>query len=315
MDTAERQRLARVLAVIWVAGSISAYFYSAAKGVPAAVAIPVALAFLVEISFYATLGTRALRGPWVLAASGLASFLVYSVPTGVFSAKGLLLLAGLAAASALWLRLLPGWLDAGYLAFVAGVYLLKLVREPYVEPLPDMKLGVSALGQLMWFRIGMASLLAERDYGRMGFGFIPSAGEWRVGLRNFLLLLPSAAVVIWAVDFAHLRLAPGFWWKGPATFIGILWVVALGEEAFFRGVLLERLRERAPVWLAVAVSSVVFGSVHLWFGDAFPNWKHAVVATVLGVFCARAYLAGPGIRAAMVTHALAVTFWRVFLVS
>jgi membrane protease YdiL (CAAX protease family) len=313
MDSTPGERLWKLLPVLWLAGAIAAYFYSGAKSIPAAVALPVAVAFLLEISFYVTLGTGLLQRPELLAASGVVSYLVYSIPTGVFSSASLAVIALSAAVAAFWLRFLPPWTDALYLAFMAAMYLFKVVREPYVEPLPGLRIGISALGQLMWFRIGIASLLARRNCERMAFGFLPRSVEWRSGLRHFLLLLPAAALVIWAIGFAQIRVAPGFWWKAPLTFAGMLWVVALAEETFFRGILLERLRQRFATPVAVAASSVAFGLVHLWFGDAFPNWKHAVVATVLGIFCARAYLEAPGIRAAMVTHALAATAWKMFL--
>jgi hypothetical protein len=57
----------------------------------------------------------------------------------------------------------------------------------------------------------------------------------------------------------------------------------------------------------LVLSSTAFGAVHLWFGDAFPNWKMAAVAGLLGWFCGRARLRAGSMRAAMVTHALAAT--------
>ncbi|MEZ5355269.1 MAG: CPBP family intramembrane glutamic endopeptidase [Bryobacteraceae bacterium] len=312
MATAQTIRFRNLVAVLWVVGSIAAYFYSGTKSIPAAVAIPVGAAFLVELSFYFSMGRAWWAHPGMLAGSALVSYLIYSIPTGVFAWKGLLLITGLVALAVVWLPLLPRWLDFGFLAFMGGVYLFKAITQPYVEPL-ETRIGVAALAQLMWFRVGIASVLANRRDDRIGFGFVPGLREWKSGLRHFLLLAPVAAAVIYAIGFAEIRVAPGYWWKAPATFFGILWVVALGEETFFRGILLQRLRDRFAAPVAIAVSSVAFGAVHLWFGNAFPNWKHALVATVLGVFCARAYLEGPGIRAAMVTHALAATVWKTFL--
>ena len=97
------------------------------------------------------------------------------------------------------------------------------------------------------------------------------------------------------------------------TFLGMLWVVALGEEFFFRGLLQQWLGKwlRSPVagWL---LASALFGLAHLPF-RSFPNWRFAAIAAVAGLLYGRAYVKAGSIRAAMVTHALVNTTWRVFL--
>ena len=55
------------------------------------------------------------------------------------------------------------------------------------------------------------------------------------------------------------------------------------------------------------------GAVHLPFGGQFPNWKFAALAAVAHLGYGIAFQKGKGVRAAMVTHALVVTVWRVFL--
>jgi len=56
---------------------------------------------------------------------------------------------------------------------------------------------------------------------------------------------------------------------------------------------------------------MIFGAAHLWFHQ-FPDWRQAVVATVLGLACGIAYIQTGSVRAPMVTHALVVATWRVF---
>jgi len=96
------------------------------------------------------------------------------------------------------------------------------------------------------------------------------------------------------------------------TFFGILCVVALGEEFFFRGLLQQWFRDwsRSEV-VGVVAASLLVGTVHLWFRP-FPNWRFAVLAAVAGVFYGLAFRKAASIRASMVTHALVVTTWRVF---
>jgi membrane protease YdiL (CAAX protease family) len=73
--------------------------------------------------------------------------------------------------------------------------------------------------------------------------------------------------------------------------------------------LTRKLRKQT---LGIVIASVVFGAAHLGFRE-FPNWRFALLAASAGWFYGRAYAQAGSIRAAMVTHALVVTTWRVFL--
>jgi membrane protease YdiL (CAAX protease family) len=64
---------------------------------------------------------------------------------------------------------------------------------------------------------------------------------------------------------------------------------------------------------ALIAASVIFGSAHLGFHRIFPNWRWAIVATILGVFLGLAWRKARSVQASMVTHALIVTVWKVFL--
>lgn len=131
----------------------------------------------------------------------------------------------------------------------------------------------------------------------------------------YLLVLAPLCVLgieIRVVEFAPLHAA---WWQviiiTIGTFLGILWVVALGEELLFRGVVERALLDkwRSPI-LAILISAVLFGAAHLGF-QRFPNWDQALLATVLGLACGLAYARTGSVRSSMVTHACVVTTWRV----
>jgi membrane protease YdiL (CAAX protease family) len=95
----------------------------------------------------------------------------------------------------------------------------------------------------------------------------------------------------------------------PLTFFGALWVLALGEELFFRGLLQQWLSDwmRNP-WAGLVLTSLIFGAAHLWY-----DWRFAVLAAIAGLFYGFAFMQGKGIRAAMVTHALTVTTLKMFV--
>jgi membrane protease YdiL (CAAX protease family) len=166
---------------------------------------------------------------------------------------------------------------------------------------------------LFWIRTGIIVILRTRPQPGLNFGFIPSAREWKVGFLCYAALLPPLSVVLLATGFA--RLAPvSPLWKlalvAAGTFLGILWVVALGEEFLFRG-LLQQWVERwtGSAIAALLVASTLFGLVHLGFRQ-FPNWRFAVLAALAGLFYGTAFRRGGGVRAAMVCHALTVATWR-----
>jgi membrane protease YdiL (CAAX protease family) len=168
----------------------------------------------------------------------------------------------------------------------------------------------------MWFRTGLFSMVSIRRARNIGFGFWPAASEWKIGALYFAALLPVAAALGWALRFARPHMRYAGWEKLPlaaiATFFGTLWVLALGEEFFFRGLLQQWIAEWLKnEWAALILASACFGSVHLWYGS-FPNWRFAALAGVAGIFYGLAFRQARSIRASMVTHALTVTTWRIF---
>ncbi len=313
------RRYCAALTLLWAAGALGASVYASQRGFAAAAAVPVAVALLTELSLYLSLAfpearargeAIASRRVWALPASALPAYLIAAVPTGIFGWDRLALLAAGAAAIAGWYRLLPAHpaADAGFLFLVAGSYLSDLFG--YVYPPPAEGLRIEILGQLLWIRLGVASVLWFRRMEGIGFGFWPQRREWLVGLQHFVVFLPLGVALTYGLEFARFSPAPGWWWKAPAVFAGIFWVVALGEEFFFRGLLQQWLARWVGLRAAIVLAAVAFGAVHLPFRE-FPNWRFAILAAAAGWFYGRAFVYGRGIRAAMVTHALTVATWRV----
>jgi membrane protease YdiL (CAAX protease family) len=312
--------------LLWAAGALAGLIYAQARGIPwstAALALP---AFLLEVSFYYALGSETLRKrveklpPWGLAcALTVAAVIPYAVAAlafGSFHWRSLAILAGLAAAASFWYVILPhrALADIFYLLAMAVVWLTKVIPHQYIDPHPRLPLAV--LGQLMWFRTGLFSMVSIRRARNIGFGFWPAASEWKIGALDFAALLPVAAGLGWALGFARPHLRYHGWDRLPlaaiATFFGVLWVLALGEEFFFRGLLQQWLVEwLRNEWIALVLASAIFGSVHLWYA-AFPNWRFAALAGIAGIFYGLAFRQAHSIRASMVTHALTVTTWRIF---
>nr|MDP9148139.1 CPBP family intramembrane metalloprotease [Acidobacteriota bacterium] len=143
--------------------------------------------------------------------------------------------------------------------------------------------------------------------------------EWRIGFQHFLYFLPIGAASSYIVRLGEFRPQPFVWWQFGllmvVTFLGMLWVVSLAEEFFFRAFLQRVLAlgtrsERFGLYAA----AIFFGLAHLPYRK-FPNWRLAIVAGLLGIFCGLAFLRAGSVRASMVTHALVAATWRMFFVS
>lgn len=311
------RRYGITLAVLWLAGFAAATLVIQIQHIGPAVVFPALAAVLLETSLYASLAFEETRCRWRwqwVALLAPVPYLLYTLPLGrasVAEAGILTLLAGVASA---WFRLAPrGRLsDFTFVGLMAAPLIFKLFPHLYPRAHEDLRLDF--LGQLLWIRAGVVAVLRDRQQRGIHFGFVPVRHEWLTGLRWFLLAMPVVLGLVAATGFATFTLPRAAWWVTSATvagtFLGVLWVVALSEEFFFRGLLQQWFTElTSNRWAGLVLASVLFGSAHLGFRQ-FPNWRFAAIAAVAGVFYGLSFEKGHGIRAAMVTHALMVTVWR-----
>lgn len=283
-------------------------------------------AFLLETAFYLAAGLKQTRfrlqnlAPWKLASvmtiTAAVPYTFYSVTSGVFAWSSLAQIIGLAGAASFWFVIAGRrtWTDVAYLALMAAPVLLKVFKGVYADPFPRLQLFV--LGLLMWYRTGLLAVLSIRKMEGINFGFVPERRDWIVGIRNFGFFLPLGLSLGWWLDFFRIR--DSLNWMMPllliGTFVVTLWVLATAEEFFFRGLLQQILtRISGSEWVGLFAASILFGLAHVWTGQ-YPNWRFVLLATCAGLFYGHAYMQARSIRAAMVTHALVVAVWKVFLV-
>jgi len=246
--------------------------------------------------------------------SALAPYLIFSLSAGTFARNSFYLLAALTAVLAFWYALLPRRVayDIGFLIVAAAPLVSRVFGRIYRSP--DEHLDADILGHLMWIRLGIAVLLIMREWNPGAFGLWPRMREWRIGTLYYLIFIIPVVLLALGLHDVRFELRAGPWWQvaaiGIGTFFGILWVVALSEELFFRGVI-ERAMLGSSRVAAVLVSAMLYGSAHLWVHQ-FPNWRRAAVGTLLGVVFGILYAQTGSVRAPMVTHALVVATWRVF---
>lgn len=309
--------------VILLAACAAGLLYIYSLSIPVSLGAPLLAAALIEVALYLVVVCEGPRMwverhirhlPVLMTLSGVAPYLVCTVPLGRFSWIHFAAVAALAALLSFWYAVLPVWrvTDIVFICIVAAGLLLKPFDAIY--PAPSPQLDMSILGRLMWARIAIMAVLSVAQMPVKGFGPWPTRGDWVAGFRNFALFVPCGVAVGWISGFARFRPHPADW-RFPlvalGTFAGMLLVVALTEEFFVRGL----LQEWATGWfrsenLALIAVATVFGLVHLPF-RGFPNWTFASLAALAGLFYGRAYVEGRSVRAAMVTHALVNTVWRV----
>lgn len=82
-------------------------------------------------------------------------------------------------------------------------------------------------------------------------------------------------------------------WGSPATavgFLGLTAAVVASEELVFRGIVQRLLEERAGTWVALTVTAVLFGAIHLVNANA-TVWGAVAVAIEAGGMLGAAYVA------------------------
>lgn len=255
----------------------------------------------------------------ILWASAVTPYLLFTLQAGTFQTRAFVTLVGLTGILSFWYVLAPrrATYDLGFLIIATGPVLLRVFQRIYIAP-DSTHLRVDFLGHLMVIHVAVLALLVLRRWNPGPVGPWPTRTEWRSGFMYYLVAvvpLCVLALVLHAVKFAP-RTGP--WWRvaglAAGYFFGMLWVTSFSEELLFRGVveraLLDTWRSK---WIAILVSSLLYGAVHLWLGH-FPNWNWVLIATVLGLFLGSAYARSGSIRAPMVTHALVVVTWRMFFV-
>lgn len=308
----------------WIGLSASGLLYARQKAIPLWAAVPLIAAFLLEYSFYLVPGFEALRerlrtglgGRQLALATALSAvlpYLVYSIPTAQFRVARCATLLAIMAVVSFWYAVFPRSRasDILFLVLLATIVLSRSFSYIYTFP---MQVRIDILGHLALIHTGAIAALELRRVEGMRFGFIPTQKEAVAGVRYFFYFLPIGFPLALWIGAVRLNFTPFLFGKTLATFFGALWVVALSEEFFFRGLLQQWLAQwTGRPHLALSAASLLYGAAHLWF-RTFPNWRMAVVTAVLGWFCGVAYLKAGSIRASMVTHALVATLWRTMFV-
>lgn len=200
----------------------------------------------------------------------------------------------------------PGWRD-----WTALVLLALSVELHYFDG--AWPPGLNALPKLLFVNLGLYAYLVVRPIGGVGYDFSPTWPDLRIGLREFAFYTPLALALGLATQFLHIHRTLPSPLHAAAAWLFTLFFIAVPEELFFRGLLLNMLERRLGTRWALAISALLFGLSHFNKRAAFFNWRYVILAAIAGVFYGRAWLAQRRILASSVTHATVDTVWSIWL--
>jgi membrane protease YdiL (CAAX protease family) len=307
---------AALLVALWL---IAGHFGIAAQAGPNAVLAFVSLALLLVPYWAFGFGaadwlTLRLTTPLARIAAApllLVPYLVFAIPTGQFRwilCGGLLAVILVVAGLLETARLLDiGWREWLVLALLALAVESHVFDRAWVIP------GLSAIPKLLMVDLGLYAFLVVRPIGGVGYDFRPRGRDFAVGLREFLYFTPIALLFGLATAFLHFHATPSSPGHFAAGWIFTLFFIAVPEELFFRGLLLNLLERKIGMRWALATSSVLFGLAHFNKRAAFFNWRYVILSAIAGLFYARAWRDRRRVLTSSITHATVDTVWSIWL--
>lgn len=258
---------------------------------------------------------RALSASWArVLAPGLlvSSYLVFSLPRGEFQWRYCAALAGIPILVAALLEFLTRensggrvtlqWPDLVSLAILGVPIVMRWLHGAYPHP------ALSAMPKLLLTDAALYGFLVVRNVEDVGYDFRPRWRDLAIGMRELAFFAPFGIGGGFLLHFIGFhRVAPSLW-EFCAGWITTFILIAIPEELFFRGILLNLLERRMGPRAALLVSAVVFGFSHFNKRAAF-NWRYVILATVAGIFYGRAWHDRRRLFTSGITHATVDVIW------
>ncbi|MEP7204793.1 MAG: CPBP family intramembrane glutamic endopeptidase [Candidatus Saccharibacteria bacterium] len=196
---------------------------------------------------------------------------------------------------------LPAWVVSGFFVaqlLVAGLFWgLEALRLPIVHASSTVLVAImAALIYLVTLGlvIGLPWLLKQRRIGLRDIGLhrLPSWMDiWMAPAGLILYLILSAGLIYLATTFlpqfdvgqaqdtgfGHLSQR----YEYILAFVTLVVVAPVAEEVLFRGYLFGKLKKFVPIWLAILVTSLLFGAVHGAWNVAIDTFALSLVLCLL----------------------------------
>jgi uncharacterized protein len=241
----------------------------------------------------------------------IVPYLIFALPQGLFRWSICLGMMAVILAIAILLQqaktVAPDWRDWLVLAILGVSVDLHFFDSAWPVS------GLSGIPKLLFVDAGLYGYLVIRPIGNIGFNFRIRRPDLLVGLREFLYFAPIAIALGFALGFLHLHRTPGNPVAFAAGWLFTFFFVAMPEELFFRGLMLNMLERRVGSKRALIITSLLFGLAHFNKRTANFNWRYVIIAAVAGIFYGRAWLAKRRLIASSITHATVDTVWSIWL--
>jgi uncharacterized protein len=168
--------------------------------------------------------------------------------------------------------------------------------------------GLSAMPKLLLVDAALYAFLVVRELDGVGYDFRPYLRDVAIGLREWAFFAPFGIGIGLALHFIHFEPYLPDLGRVAAAWLITFFFVAIPEELFFRGLLMNLLERRIGMRAALVVSSVIFGLSH--FNKPLPfNWRYVLLATIAGMFYARAWRDHSRVLSSGITHATVDVVW------
>src|SRR5579872_6165963 len=194
----------------WGALGAAGVVYARVRGIPLEAAWPVILALLIAYPFYLVTGFSDLREflagerrfPLYALAVSVLPYLACCCGAVTFQWSGLVKVAAVGLALSLWYVVLPihPVVDLAFLAMTAAILLGR-----YFEPVYPVfeKIPLVIVGHVSLYVIAIMALMLERRVPETGYGFWPTARDWRIGAAHYFYFAIAAAPVAWLLHATH----------------------------------------------------------------------------------------------------------------
>jgi len=259
---------------------------------------------------------HALSSSWArVLAPGLlvSSYLVFSLPRGEFQWRYCAALAGIPIVVAALLefcarresgsRVTLQWPDLVSLAILGVPIVMRWLHGAYPHP------ALSAMPKLLLTDAALYGFLVVRGLEDVGYDFRPRGRDLSIGMRELVFFAPFGIGGGFLLHFIGFhRLTPSAW-ELCAGWITTFILIAIPEELFFRGVLLNLLERRMGPRAALITSAVVFGFSHFNKRAVVFNWRYVILATIAGIFYGRAWRNRRRLFCSGITHATVDVIW------
>ncbi len=163
-----------------------------------------------------------------------------------------------------------------------------------------------------------------------GFNFLWTKDDLRKVAAYFAVFIVFFAIPI-GMPLHFIRQTPHLspWYEWIVQYIAIFLFTGIPEEILFRGMIhhfLEKtIRGKNGLWIALAISSFIFGLAHgnnhnapFWnlhlgpLGTWHLPWVYVILASIAGWFYGLTYIRTKKVPAAALVHAFVDTWWSVF---